>query len=709
MKTISVNDFKYTLKDISKYSQNRKYCFIIGAGASKKSGIPTGAELAEMWYREIEERSSPQLFDSWKFDEQIDEQNLSAFYGIIYRKRFELDKTSGYEFLIQAMKNAEPSLGHIILSQILALDEGHCVITTNFDNLIESSIYQYTEKTPLVCGHESLSGYARPSTSHPLVIKIHRDLLLQPKSEPDEINSIDPSWKTPLDLIFASHIPIIIGYGGNDGSLMKYFEQMNNPTNFFWCGIDETKVSKGVKNLIISKSGCFVKIRDFDSLMNSLLFVFNNVGPIKENLNLITEKRVNSFIFQMDVESTVEYENEGVSREEIYDSMQGLDFQEKSAYIYGRLAEDEPDYEKRKNIYIEALDIYPETGWLWWGFTYFLHFVKHDYENLKEYYEEALKYNFDQAGLICNYALFLKDIAHKYVEAELYFQKAMSIDPNNSNTLANYAYYISEIKKDYVTASELLKKAISIDPNNSIANVRFALHLCRKDTKNSEANKYFLKAVKVDPLNADTRLYYANYLANIGDNDNAEKQYAQALFLKPDNPFANAMFSSFLHMNKNDNFGSKRYLDKAISLSPDNYHVCLVQAIYLKTVEKNIEKAQRVYEKAINNYPNDPILHANLAQILFEKQETVSAILHLDQSFQLNQNEENALLLELWIYRYAHQFELYSKPAEVEIEKLIRNSIITKWDFSGDLKIAFNKQHPNLRKLESFISRATSL
>lgn len=233
MKVINSNTFKHTLGDIHKHTENRKFCFIIGAGASRNSGIPTGGELAEKWFQEIKKRCDDTEIEEWIKRQKINEKDLAASYGSIYRKRFENDKTSGYEFLVQAMKSAKPSFGHIVLAQILSRIQGHCVLTTNFDSLVESSIYQYTNKTPLVCGRESLSGYARPSQTHPLIIKIHRDLLLSPKSDLDEINELDPGWKEPLDHIFSTHIPVVIGYGGNDGSLMSYFENMNKPTNFF--------------------------------------------------------------------------------------------------------------------------------------------------------------------------------------------------------------------------------------------------------------------------------------------------------------------------------------------------------------------------------------------------------------------------------------------------------------------------------------------
>lgn len=176
MKKISSHTFKYTLRDIKSNTENRKFCFILGAGSSFSSGIPTGAKLAEKWFSEIKDIYPESEIEQWLREENIDESDLASNYGSIYRKRFENDKTSGYEFLVQAMRTAKPTFGHIVLAQILSKSPGHVVLTTNFDSLIESSLYQFTDKTPLVCGHESLSGYARPSQIHPLIVKIHRDL-----------------------------------------------------------------------------------------------------------------------------------------------------------------------------------------------------------------------------------------------------------------------------------------------------------------------------------------------------------------------------------------------------------------------------------------------------------------------------------------------------------------------------------------------------
>ena len=62
------------------------------------------------------------------------------------------------------MERAEPSFGYSVLAKILAETRHRVVITTNFDNLVADALSLYTSKHPLVCGHESLSIFAKPHT-----------------------------------------------------------------------------------------------------------------------------------------------------------------------------------------------------------------------------------------------------------------------------------------------------------------------------------------------------------------------------------------------------------------------------------------------------------------------------------------------------------------------------------------------------------------
>ena len=558
MEIITTRIFKHTLRDIHQKSQDRKFCFLLGAGASLKSGIQTGADLAKQWFKEISDRYSNDEIEEWIKEIGLKEEELAAHYGSIYRKRFETDKTSGYEFLIEAMKNAKPTFGHIVLAQILTKVSGHCVLTTNFDSLIETAIYQFTDKTPLVCGHESLSGYARPSTIHPLIVKIHRDLLLSPKSDPDEINKLAEGWKAPLDHIFSKHIPIVIGYGGNDGSLMTYFEQMNKPSNFFWCELEGRTVSKRVEQLIKQMGGSLISIKGFDEIMHELLWVFDAIKPIKEELETITKRRIENADKQ---QQAIEKNNT------IVKSKREVSKKELSAYEYSQMAKSEPDYEKRKAIYLEALEQFPDTDWLWNAFTYFLHFIKKDFKDLDNYYQKALSSNLENANNNSNYALFLENNKKDYEQAEKYYTKALQIDPEDTAFNGNYANLLNDIKKDYEQAEKYYIKALQIGPENATCNGNYARFLNNINKDNEQAEKYYIKALQIEPENAINNGNYAVFLIDIKkDYEQAEKFYLKALQIERDNGHFNGNYAQFLLILSRKEEATK-FLNKAFQLN----------------------------------------------------------------------------------------------------------------------------------------------
>jgi hypothetical protein len=66
-------------------------------------------------------------------------------------------RTSG--IALEEMSHAEQSYGYSVLAQIMASHQHKVAVTTNFDNLIADPISIYTDDFPLVCGHESLTGF----------------------------------------------------------------------------------------------------------------------------------------------------------------------------------------------------------------------------------------------------------------------------------------------------------------------------------------------------------------------------------------------------------------------------------------------------------------------------------------------------------------------------------------------------------------------
>jgi len=149
---------------------DRSFSFVLGAGASASSSIPTGAILVDRWLRELKEQDTDAkhlTIEEWATSDllQIEDFNYvrrAEFYPRIYNRRFGDDSAEGYAALEHVMQGAEPSLGYSFLAKIMVDTARHnIVITTNFDNLVADSVLLFTNTFALVVGHESLTEFIR--------------------------------------------------------------------------------------------------------------------------------------------------------------------------------------------------------------------------------------------------------------------------------------------------------------------------------------------------------------------------------------------------------------------------------------------------------------------------------------------------------------------------------------------------------------------
>ena len=76
--TISLEGFLQEFQSVSGGSYPRRFCFVLGAGASKASGIKTGEELVDLWDRELEVRN-PAAHARWKQETGITPENKYGF------------------------------------------------------------------------------------------------------------------------------------------------------------------------------------------------------------------------------------------------------------------------------------------------------------------------------------------------------------------------------------------------------------------------------------------------------------------------------------------------------------------------------------------------------------------------------------------------------------------------------------------------------
>jgi len=454
--------------------------------------------------------------NQWKSEKKILDVNLAEHYSEIYDKRFELDKKEGYAFLEQLMEGKDPSCGYSVLAQILASTNHNIVITTNFDSLTEDALFIYTRKKPLVIGHEALAHYIDLFMDRPVVVKIHRDLYLAPKSTTEETSILEKNFGDNLANIFKYYTPIVIGYGGNDGSLMGFLESLDViEGGIFWFYRETgSGLSNTIKDLIKKFKGCCVPIFGFDELMiqigNKLEF-----GRMDEQIIQIAEQRAKTYREQVE-KATEKESTDQITKKAISDIVSRG---EKDWWYYELEALEEKDLDKREQIYLDAIKSLPKSHELVGNFAVFLHDIKKDYDKAEEYYEKALKLKPDYANNLANYANYLFKIKKDYGKAEEYYEKALKIEPYEPAFLGNYALFLKDITKDYNRAEKYYKKAIEFEPNDpaNLGNYATFLHDVKKDY--DKAEEYYKKALDLEQNQINNNANYSKFLIEKGEVD----------------------------------------------------------------------------------------------------------------------------------------------------------------------------------------------
>ncbi len=305
---LSLKSFIEEMKEVTDGFHPRRFCFVLGAGASKSSGIKTGQELVKIWDKELRERNKAS-YEQWRKELSITDENMSAFYSQYYEKRFCRCPTDGYNYIEKIMEKATPSAGYVMLAHLLTHTPHNVVITTNFDHLTEDAVNYYAQQTPLVIGHEALSHYVTGQPVRPTIIKIHRDLLFDPKNRSKDLEKLPDSWKIALALILSNYHPIFIGYAGNDKSLMDFLTE--NAEKFsndewkcpYWMIYKTDKLEGRVAEFLEGSRGFHIFHTGFDEVMIQLGAEFGYSVPKEEDFLLDARSRYKALADAIDAMS----------------------------------------------------------------------------------------------------------------------------------------------------------------------------------------------------------------------------------------------------------------------------------------------------------------------------------------------------------------------------------------------------------------------
>ncbi|ALU45787.1 tetratricopeptide repeat protein [Pseudoalteromonas rubra] len=518
----ALRGFLDELQRINDTMEDRRFVFILGAGASIQSGVKGAAPLAREWMQMLFHRVvSPETdFDSWLKLNPLDikgwqSDNLAGHYPEIFAHCFAGDHEAGFAELEKAIEAGSPSFGYAVLAWIMTKTSHNLVITTNFDNLVADSLYIYGRRSPHVIGHETLAGYLKPLARRPMVAKIHRDLFTDPINDPDGTGQLKKPWEDALKNIFKFYTPIFIGYGGNDGSLMNFLSDLS-PRDIsgrpFWCYYEPGGQPNGdIAALMLKHNGVLIPTPDWDQLMLDIgnLWGYKHDDQLKD-LDRYTEE----------LKQTLQEQVMNTSREGGEDIKAKLlpkhkKEQDKSWLDWALEAENKPNLEQKLAHYQSAIKAFPDSPGLHNNYAILLK----ENEKLKEaeaHYTEALAKDPEYTTAMFNYAILLES-SGEVDKAEAYYKRALELDAQDTDSMNNYACLLIDQKR-LVDAEALLHRALQLLPND-LAILETHAELLFAQEKHHEALQVIEQVLEVEPTRKSAKDLNTQIIQAIEDTE----------------------------------------------------------------------------------------------------------------------------------------------------------------------------------------------
>jgi tetratricopeptide (TPR) repeat protein len=477
----TTNGFIEAFRSTNEEMTDVSFAFILGAGASKDSGIPTGGELVQKWLAELRLRhdASSASLEAWATENNLDIQGFdyasaASFYPQVFDRRFEGYPAEGYAALEKTMEKKRPSVGYAVLAWILSQTPHRVVITTNFDNLVSDALLHFTDVAPLVCGHESLASYIRPRMRRPAVAKIHRDLFLDPFSGAKNTSILSEVWTTALKTIFANFSPIFIGYGGNDGSLMGFLETLQPGEiagRMYWCYMRNSAVPPRVEALVRKHYGALVPIDGFDVLMLQLAPIFDKLEVLEldRDIRLRAEERADLYKNQLARLMSRNATGHVSTSDPMLDAMHALISPERgdafASWAPVIEAWQDPRASRRWTRLLDAVRRFPDQTQVLTSLAWHTVVSAQKRDEAAALVDAALEQHPEDVPLLTVRGRLYR-AAGNIAEAQKFFTRALAIAPNDTDLLAVYGIFLAEDLGRFDEAERIYRLLADLDPQD---------------------------------------------------------------------------------------------------------------------------------------------------------------------------------------------------------------------------------------------------
>lgn len=272
------------------------FCWFLGAGASRMSGLPTATDIIWDLKRRYYCREENQ--DVSRQDMQLPavKTRIQAFmdsrgfpelwaddeYTTYFEKIFDTDRERQRAYLrgILAEDKVRLTAGNRIMGALLASGLTRMIFTTNFDSVVERAVAEVSGRSISAFHLEgpTAANQALANEEWPIYCKLHGDFRYDSvKNLSADLAQQDAALAECMLSSSGRFGFIVAGYSGRDESVMSLFRQaLGRPNPFphglFWTGMRGAPVLPAVSELIqaavsAGARAAYVEVDTFDALM----------------------------------------------------------------------------------------------------------------------------------------------------------------------------------------------------------------------------------------------------------------------------------------------------------------------------------------------------------------------------------------------------------------------------------------------------------
>ena len=266
--------------------QPAQLALLLGAGASKSSGVPLASEMRDEWRQDVFESAVPaaqregQKATDWLATqrEKYPWFESDAEYSLLFEHRYR-QPVQRRMYVEEKIEGVRPGWGYLYLANVIVQARRFStVFTTNFDDLLADALGTYLHHTAVVCDADSQVDLISFLSDRAKIVKLHGGYLFSNiRNTEVELAELSARMAAKFSELSRQRGLVVLGYAGRDRSVMAMIEtlladEQSFPHGVYWCLLPGEKPSDWVARLAEKYASRFelCTFEDFDDLMARL-------------------------------------------------------------------------------------------------------------------------------------------------------------------------------------------------------------------------------------------------------------------------------------------------------------------------------------------------------------------------------------------------------------------------------------------------------